>query len=424
MGMTFRFVSWNLEWAASRERRRGQLELIRDLAPDLLAVQEVKATTLHPLEELFAWKVFALGPNPNDRYWKARFGTAVLGGTRANLRGQMLVAPTWFGLDDELNWKANRFARRATWARVQLEGSTRDILVGSLHASPAAGPIGAHKPWFHGRIAQWLAEAEEPWLFGIDANAPGAEGSDIARTRWGWPRTAARPGEDELLGADVAHRGRDLLRDALDEDPAELARIMAARPDGPLAVSYQLGAGPVRYDHCWATPEFSVRRIEYIQDGFRFSDHAPIVCDLEVAPGPRPRPEPTLRPRVEVTAEAVPRPVIAPATDNGDIAEIIRIVLAGVTPGTRDVRDEPDPARRSQFRAGWRSHSVRGRTYSARALRQLTWNNLGYRVARAVGSDGADHALIDAYLAVAEHGYRDRSLVLDELDHPTEQGLA
>jgi exonuclease III len=64
MGTKFRFVSWNLEWAASRERREGQIELIRELAPDLLAVQEVKATTLRPLDELFAWKVFASDRNP------------------------------------------------------------------------------------------------------------------------------------------------------------------------------------------------------------------------------------------------------------------------------------------------------------------------------------------------------------------------
>jgi endonuclease/exonuclease/phosphatase family metal-dependent hydrolase len=419
---SFRFVSWNLEWAASRERRRGQVELIRELAPDLLAVQEVKATTLRMFEDQFAWKVFALGPNPDDRYWTARFGTAVLGGPRTTLARQMLVAPTWFALEDALRWKANRFARRATWARVRLEGSDQDVLVGSLHASPAAGPIGAHKPWFHGRMAHWLEEVDEPWLFGIDANAPGAEGAEPERTRWGWPRTPERPGEDELLGARVAHRGRDLLRLALDEDPDELARLLEARPDGPLAVSYQLRAGPVRYDHCWATPEFTVQRIEYLEEGFEFSDHAPIVCDLELAGKRAARPEPPTRPRVEVIGEVPTKPLGPPAADDSRIAETIRTVLAAVAPGTRDIRDEPDGPRRGQFRVGWRNHALRRRTYSAQSLNQLTWNNLGYRIARALDGYEKDRALEDAYLAVAEQGYRDRSLVLDELDHPIEDG--
>jgi endonuclease/exonuclease/phosphatase family metal-dependent hydrolase len=425
MGTKFRFVSWNLEWAASRERREGQIELIRELAPDLLAVQEVKATTLRPLDELFAWKVFALGPNPDDRYWTTRFGTAVLGGPRATLTGQMLIAPTWFALSDDLRWKANRFARRATWARVRLEGEEQEFLVGSLHASPAAGPIGAHKPWFHGRVARWLEQAEHPWLFGIDANAPAAEGANPARTRWGWPRTEGRPGEDELLGPQAAHRGRDLLRVALEEAPAVLERVTKDRPDGPLAVSYQLRAGPVRYDHCWGSPEFLVHRVEYLQEGFRFSDHAPIVCDLELSAGWSPGPEPAARPPVEViAAPASPDPRPTPVADEGELVEAIRLVLANVTPGTRDARDQPDPRRRGQFRAGWRSSSVRGRTYTPSALHHLTWNNLGYRIARAVGSAGADRVLEDAYLAVAEQGYRDRSLVLDEPDHAAGNDLA
>jgi endonuclease/exonuclease/phosphatase family metal-dependent hydrolase len=424
VGETFRFVSWNLEWAASRERRNGQIELIRELAPDLLAVQEVKATTLRPLEGLFAWKVFALGPNPADRYWTTRFGTAVLGGPRTTLTGQMLVAPTWFALGDDLRWKANRFARRATWARVQIEGEVQEFLVGSLHASPAAGPIGAHKPWFHGRVARWLEQVEHPWLFGIDANAPAAEGADLAHTRWGWPRTDERPGEDELLGRHAAHRGRDLLRAALEQAPGELERIATDRPDGPLAVSYQLRTGPVRYDHCWGSPELLVRRVEYLEQGFQFSDHAPIVCDLELSTGRLPGPEPAARPPVEVIAAPSPAPTPAPVADEDELLETIRLVLANVTPGTRDVRDQPDPRRRGQFRAGWRTYSVRGRTYTPSALRQLTWNNLGYRIARAVGSAGADRVLEDAYLAAAERGYRDRSLVLDELDHAAEIDLA
>lgn len=77
----------------------------------------MRATTLRPFKDQFAWNVFALGHNPEDPGWSSRVGTAVLGTGRFELVGQMLVAPTWFDLpdDERLRWKANRFARRATW---------------------------------------------------------------------------------------------------------------------------------------------------------------------------------------------------------------------------------------------------------------------------------------------------------------------
>lgn len=46
-----------------------------------------------------------------------------------------------------------------------------------------------------------------------------------------------------------------------------------------------------------------------------------------------------------------------------------------------DVRRVPESGRRrGQFRAGWR-RAVLGKTMGARALRRITWNNLGYRAA-------------------------------------------
>ena len=289
---TIRLVNWNLNWKASRAEREGQIDLVRELAPDLLTVQEVSAGILRPFEELFDWSVFALGENPDDPRWSSRIGTAVLGrGLELELLGQMSVAPTWFELDHDTRWKANRFSRRATWARVGIGGSEPAFLVGSLHASPAAGDVGEHKPWFHAGLGRWLARTDEPWIFGIDANTPATDAPDPVDTRWCWPRTDAHPGEDELLGNLARHAGRDLLRDWLDGRPDELERIRAERPNGPLATSYRLRTGPVRYDHCWATPEFSVHSIEYLQRSLEFSDHTAIVAEVTFDPH---MPAPTL----------------------------------------------------------------------------------------------------------------------------------
>lgn len=50
--------------------------------------------------------------------------------------------------------------------------------------------------------------------------------------------------------------------------------------------------------------------------------------------------------------------------------------------GVVDVRADPDTNRRGQFLAGWHDHSERNRTYVDRTLQQLTWHNLGWRLAR------------------------------------------
>lgn len=50
----------------------------------------------------------------------------------------------------------------------------------------------------------------------------------------------------------------------------------------------------------------------------------------------------------------------------------------------RDIRHtEPDQTahRRAQFHGGWR-HGASGDAYTRETLRELTWNNLGYRLDR------------------------------------------
>ena len=414
----FRFMSWNVCWSTSARDRDRQVALVREVAPDVLAVQEVRQPVVRRFGELFAWEVFAVGPVPGDRYWKARQGTAVLGGDRTELVGQELIAPSWFGLPAEANWKANRFSRRATWARVVVEGHPVPVLVGSLHASPGSGDVGGHKPWFHGGVARWLAERDEPWLFGIDANTPGRDHPDHHRNSWGFTAKDGRPGEEELLGVAPLHSGRDLLRDWLGQHPTVLARLVAARPEGPLAVSYHLGKGPVRYDHCWASAEVQVDRIEYLSEGPWHSDHAPVVCDIRLVAAPEAEPvRPPVGPSADRSPEQpVPVPAVSPAGDErpSDQPTVVEELFAELDRArVRDVRGHPTPGRRRQFTAGWNDLAHRDRRYLPDTLQVLTWRNLGYRLAGRTRSEFRDERRrIDDLYDLAAQGYTDGTLRL------------
>ena len=62
-------------------------------------------------------------------------------------------------------------------------------------------------------------------------------------------------------------------------------------------------------------------------------------------------------------------------------------------PFEEDIRDtNPNETghREAQFHAGWR-RAVEGQCYREATLRQLTWNNLGYRLGKLFGATSADH---------------------------------
>ena len=67
-----------------------------------------------------------------------------------------------------------------------------------------------------------------------------------------------------------------------------------------------------------------------------------------------------------------------------------------------DDRQDPDDARRRQFRMGWR-RAIEGPSMAPETLaRKLTWNNLGYRAGKALGpkSGAVIDARFDAFAAI------------------------
>jgi hypothetical protein len=57
-----------------------------------------------------------------------------------------------------------------------------------------------------------------------------------------------------------------------------------------------------------------------------------------------------------------------------------------------DNRADPDDARQRQFIVGFHQ-ALAGRTYTAKTLKMLTWNNLGWRLGRIYGAGG--EAIVD-----------------------------
>ena len=222
-----------------------------------------------------------------------------------------------------------------------------------------------------------------------------------------------------MLGAWPLHRGRDLLRDWLSRHPDELAAIVQQRPGGPLAVSYHLGGGPVRYDHVWATTEVQVDRIDYLSEGPWHSDHAPIVCDLRLVAGePEPRQPPGPGEAATADQPAHPGPALVPVPvagpDDASTHRQVRALLDELDDaGVKEGRGHPTPGRRRQFTSGWNDRLQRALRYHPRTLETLTWRNLGYRLAGWRTGPQADRpAHRDDLYDVAAQGYTDGTLRL------------
>ena len=67
-----------------------------------------------------------------------------------------------------------------------------------------------------------------------------------------------------------------------------------------------------------------------------------------------------------------------------------------------DDRQDPDDARRRQFRMGWH-RAIEGRDMAPETLaRKLTWNNLGFRAGKAFGpkSDAVIDTRYDAFATI------------------------
>ena len=277
---------------ASREALVARLS---DTSLDLLLLQEVNVGALPWLSSELGmdWFRCSLGADIHD----ARLGVAIL--------GQASVEPRATHQLEAQDFNQAVYPELARWfheRHLALDLSITDkvLRVGVFHATPGTskGPgglglgVGYRKPWFHARLAEWVAEWPAPFLFGIDANTPRVDALHLSETQFHMPSSAlGEPphGEDLLLGQPgvALHEAHDLWRTWL-ASPEGVHDLAAIPPGGPLARSYTTDKDSshanrtwYRYDQVWASAGIQPTNMAYDYDPI-VSDHALVTATIEL----------------------------------------------------------------------------------------------------------------------------------------------
>lgn len=263
--MRLKFASWNLN------RRRPQdlykdirLEILQAYKPDIIALQEVSRSfyALLDYDKMFSWSAFSLESNNPRPDGCALFGTGLF----KPISSQVM--------------KNVPFPEQTMISR--LESPAGLITACSFHIPN--GSRHKDKKRVTGRvIAEWLAQQKLKTIFGIDANSPAVDHPDVSKS------VLYENDAPELLGfsGKSIHNLRDAFRISLESNPEMARLIVAQRPNGPLAVSYDRGNNVTRverrYDHIYITPDIKVIKVEYHDLLPEASDHALVVAELEVS---------------------------------------------------------------------------------------------------------------------------------------------
>jgi len=286
-----RFGLLNL-WCFGGPRRRAQQEAVLAAAGlDVVCLLEVDPKDIERFADAsgFSWWRCSLGADVSGKPLAVPIGGSARVTPQATLQ---------LSVDDFLDVHDGPpiYPELARWYRerhLAVDLSLADgieIRVGAFHATPATslGParmgVGGRKPWFHTRIADWVATWRSPYLFGIDANTPKVDALAWAQTEFFWPSgRAGTPGEAFLVGppGTVRHRAHDLWREWL-MSHAAVGILAQIPPEGPLARSHRLVGGRwCRYGQVWATDDFHVLEMGYDYD-LSCSDHALVTASVKL----------------------------------------------------------------------------------------------------------------------------------------------
>jgi endonuclease/exonuclease/phosphatase family metal-dependent hydrolase len=279
-----RVISWNINFPRP-ERAKRQGDLLRELAPDLMLLQEVNPRSSEVLRDSAGadWMVRAIDlPDPEHSPVRRR-GVAIAGRGLPPRRRWLLPRRWWLP-------KQIRQPERILLVETQPEGTP--LIAVSYHAPPGVS-WRMVKPWQAVAFASWLSKQNEPLLFGADSNTPDVDALDFSdtRTHWHTGRGSLRGerGDDLLFGPDKKHDLEDALRCWLKFHPGEMDRLRSRNPSGPLAITHRTGRRKNspgtgrRYDSVWISHHWIVRNVEHLYEaGIEAgSDHAPVVVDLD-----------------------------------------------------------------------------------------------------------------------------------------------
>jgi hypothetical protein len=244
-----------------------QLELLADLHPDILLLQDMGPSAVCTVADSHLWDHIADTwslPDPPEAI--VRRGGCLIAATN-----EWVLAPA-LALTDGLS-PSRSLAVTATHG-----GAALTLL--SCYAPTNTGPGRKQRPAYFAALAAWLAAVPAPIVLGMDANGPRVDHPDIEQNRW-WT------GEEALvLGAGTP--SEDVLRLWYADHLAELKRRLRYYPNGPLADSYHRGRRGkylrCRYDSIRVSPDVSVMDIRYLyEDAVRAgSDHALVVADIDL----------------------------------------------------------------------------------------------------------------------------------------------
>jgi hypothetical protein len=286
-----RFGLLNLWCFGGTRRRARQEEVVAHADLDVLFLLEVVPADIARFASAcgFSWWRCSAEPVSPPR----TLAVAVVGSSRVTPGAQVQLSVDDFLQDHD---GVPMYRELAHWYQERHLAVDLDIAVGTairvgaFHATPATsrGPgrlgVRGRKPWFHTRIADWVATWRSPYVFGIDANTPKHDALSWEETEFFWPSgRAGTPGEDFLVGppGTVRHRARDLWREWL-MSPAAVNDLAQVPPGGPLARSHRLRSGGwFRYDQIWATDDVHVLGMRYDYDT-SCSDHALVTATVSV----------------------------------------------------------------------------------------------------------------------------------------------
>ncbi len=173
--MVFTFATWNVN---NRKFRDSHFEFLREIKPDILALQEVNRDFFTKLSSLnlFSNSHYTLGYIQHDV--KPSHPCAILSSAGIRLRNPSLIPDLPFPEKCMI---------------VDAELDTTVIKVSSFHTPPGAS-VKELKPQSLVILAEWLTTRDRPVILGIDANAPDVDHPNLAENVWYWDD------EPKLLG--------------------------------------------------------------------------------------------------------------------------------------------------------------------------------------------------------------------------------
>jgi hypothetical protein len=284
-----RVASWNIQFRGRKAAKR-QGGLLRELAPELMLLQEVNPGSSAVLADAAGadWMVKAIDLRSRGSDISRRHGVAIAG----------------HGLPPCRSWLLGEIELSERILLIETHTEGTPFIAVSYHAPPGVS-YGIAKPRQAVAFASWLSIQNGPLLFGADANTPLIDAFDFANTRTHW-HTGNRhlhgePGDDLLFGPDKVHDLDDALRRWLAFHPDEMDRLRASRPlasptrrgmnsEPPLAITHRTGRRKNspgtgrRFDSVWVSRHWVVRDIKHLyEQGIAAdSDHAPVMVDLDL----------------------------------------------------------------------------------------------------------------------------------------------